>query len=91
MVNEVPASPVVELTTEIRPPRRSTMPLTTHSPIPVPLSPLVVKNGSKMVPMFSTGTPHPVSSNGYFHFVLRIIFYRQIKAAVLSHRIRLRC
>jgi hypothetical protein len=45
IVKQVPVFPVVELITSMLPPTLSTMPLTTHSPIPVPRSPFVVKNG----------------------------------------------
>jgi len=47
-VNEVPLRPGrVELDTSICPPMSSTMPRVTHSPTPVPFSPLVVKKGAK--------------------------------------------
>src|SRR6478735_6544552 len=38
------------------------IPLTIHSPSPVPLSPLVVTNGSKMERIISGGIPEPVSA-----------------------------
>jgi hypothetical protein len=43
------------------PPYFFTMPSDTDNPIPVPLLPFVVKNGSKMCARFSTGIPHPLS------------------------------
>src|SRR5262249_6449341 len=50
------------LRTAIRPPWFATMPLTIQSPNPVPFSPLVVTNGSKIVRTMSFGMPVPVSA-----------------------------
>lgn len=46
----------------IEPPTRSTMPLHSHNPSPVPLSPFVVKKGSKSRAWFSGSIPLPVSA-----------------------------
>ena len=45
IVKQVPVCPAVEVSTRIPPPSRPTIPFTTHNPIPVPFSPLVLKKG----------------------------------------------
>ena len=61
-LKHVPVLPLVELTTSSLPSILSIMLLVTQSPIPVPLSPLVVKKGSKILSRFSAGIPQPVSA-----------------------------
>ena len=60
MVNTAP--PRGRLATEIRPPIRIIRSRAIDRPMPVPSSPLVVKNGSKMRWRIAGGTPLPSSS-----------------------------
>src|SRR5713101_720786 len=60
---QVPLRPgCVLLRIRIQPPCLSTIPLATHRPRPVPFSPFVVKNGSKILRRFSPEIPGPLSA-----------------------------
>lgn len=63
MEKQVPVLPGrVLLCTRIEPPKRLTIPFETHKPRPVPCSPLVVKNGSKIRLMMAGAIPTPLSA-----------------------------
>jgi len=62
-LNAVPLHPLRSvLRKRIEPPYFWIMPRQTHNPSPVPLSPFVVKKGSKIRCRFSDEIPDPVSA-----------------------------